>query len=99
MTSTPDPLDDDAIAEALADEVTERILRDYPKASGEFRLKLVPLYMARATGELGEAEPATRQRIGEAFGVSSQRALEIEAVGLARIFRRHGPVLREFLQS
>lgn len=85
--STPDPIDDDAIAEALADEVLDRILSAHPNATAEFRKKLVRLYMRQATGR--EAVAPSARSLAEYFGMTHQRVSETTTTALAKAWREY----------
>lgn len=90
------PSDDltDELADRIAEEVAAAIPAHY---SPEFRELLVPLYVRQALGLEQPAGEITRAALAATLGVSGQRVLEIEALGLARLYRRHAHTLREFI--
>lgn len=94
---TPDPTDD-AIAEALADEVLERIMAAHPNASPAFRKKLVRLYMRQATGRESSPGEISQRALGSYLDLSFRRVSEIESDALAKL-RRHRHSLVELYLS
>lgn len=92
-------LTDDEITDRIASEVAARIEARHPAASVPFRRRLVSLYTRQILGLEKPAGQITRAALGSYLGISGQRVLEIESTELARLYRRHGPTLREFLIS
>jgi len=89
-------------AEELTDKITDRIADEVAAAipahySPEFRAQLVGLYVRQALGLEPPPGSISCRALAETLGVSAQRVLEIEALGLSRIYRRHSHTLREFL--
>lgn len=75
----PDDLTDeqtDAIAEGVADDVTERILREHPRSSPEFRKLLVELYIRQATASENPAGLRNSGKLAAYLGVPAQRLSE-----------------------
>lgn len=84
---TPEPPDDDAIADALADEVTERILAEHPRSSPEFRKKLVGLYLAQATGREKPPGRISLNRLALHLGQDRHTLQQEQSRALAKLWR------------
>lgn len=84
-----DPHDDDAIAEAVADEVTARIMRDHPTSSPAFRKRLVRLYIRQAVGSEAPSGKITGRSLAGYLGLAPQRLSEIEGSALARAWKTY----------
>ena len=100
-TTPPEPdadAEDDAIAEALADEVLARIMAAHPQATPAFRKKLVRLYMRQATGRESCPGKISQRALGSDLHLTYRRVSQIEADALAKL-RHHRHALVDLYLS
>ena len=91
---TTQPLDEDAICDAIADEVAAAIPAHYTPA---FRAQLVGLYVRQFLGVEGYDAIPSQTALAEAFGVTQQRISMMESIALARLYKHHSHTLRSEL--
>lgn len=89
---TTQPLDEDAICDAIASEVAAAIPAHYSPA---FRAQLVGLYVRQFLGL--ESSIPSQTALADAFGVTQQRISMMESIALARLYKHHSHTLRSEL--
>lgn len=83
-----DPQAEDLAAEAYADAAVEAACQDYPMASGDFRRRVATLYLRQLLGTEKPPGQISTARVGKALGLSQQRASEIQATALSKLYVR-----------
>jgi hypothetical protein len=95
-SATPDPLDDDAIADALADEMLDRASATFPGADPEFLIRIASLYLSQATGSVNRP---THEQLAGVFGTSREYIGQVERNALAKLYRDHRDTLLSFFHA
>lgn len=98
--TTPEPDDDDAIADALADEMLDRASARFPGADTDFVIRVAGLYLAQATGSAPRpGTEMTQETLADVFGVSREYISQIERNALAKLYRDHRDSLLSFFHA
>ena len=95
-SATSAPLDDDAIADRLADEMLDRAAARFPAADPEFLIRLASLWLRQACGSMTRCP--TQDQLAEVFGTSRAYMSQVELCALAKLYRKHSHTLSEFMK-